>query len=60
LLLRRLTNKEISSALGISERTAKFHVSNILSKLQLDDRRSLFPEQAGFALLTPAPPRSAT
>lgn len=58
LLLRRLTNKEISSALGISERTAKFHVSNILSKLQLDDRRSLFPDAAGFALLTPR--RSAT
>jgi DNA-binding NarL/FixJ family response regulator len=58
LLLRRLTNKEISSALGISERTAKFHVSNILSKLQLDDRRSLFPDRSGFTLLTP--PRSAT
>jgi DNA-binding NarL/FixJ family response regulator len=42
LLMRHLTNKEISSALGISERTAKFHVSNILSKLQLEDRRGLF------------------
>jgi len=62
LLLRRLTNKEISSTLGISERTAKFHVSNILGKLQLEDRRSLFPEQAGFALLTrrvPHKPNSA-
>jgi len=53
LLLRRLTNKEISSALGISERTAKFHVSNILSKLQLDDRRSLFPDPVRLTLLTP-------
>jgi DNA-binding CsgD family transcriptional regulator len=35
LLMRRLTNTEISSALAISERTVKFHVSNILSKLQL-------------------------
>lgn len=43
LLMRRLTNKEISSALGISERTVKFHVSNILSKLQLEDRRGLSP-----------------
>jgi DNA-binding NarL/FixJ family response regulator len=41
LLMRRLTNKEISSALGISERTVKFHVSNILGKLQLEDRRGL-------------------
>jgi DNA-binding NarL/FixJ family response regulator len=44
LLMRRLTNKEISSALSISERTVKFHVSNILSKLHLDDRRGLSPE----------------
>lgn len=41
LLMRRLTNKEISCALSISERTVKFHVSNVLSKLQLEDRRSL-------------------
>jgi DNA-binding NarL/FixJ family response regulator len=41
LLLRRQTNKDISSALKISERTVKFHVSNILSKLQLEDRRGL-------------------
>jgi DNA-binding NarL/FixJ family response regulator len=60
LLLRRLTNKEISSALGISERTAKFHVSNILSKLQLNDRQSLFPEKIGFSLLSPAPRRSTS
>ena len=40
-LLRRLTNKEISCTLGISERTVKYHVSNILSKLQLEDRRGL-------------------
>jgi DNA-binding NarL/FixJ family response regulator len=45
LLMRRLRNKEISSALDISERTVKFHVSNILSKLHLDDRRGLLPER---------------
>jgi DNA-binding CsgD family transcriptional regulator len=45
LLMRRLTNKEISSALGISERTVKFHVSNILGKLQLEDRRGLSPDR---------------
>jgi DNA-binding NarL/FixJ family response regulator len=48
LLMRRLTNKEIGSLLAISERTAKFHVSNILSKLQLDDRAALSPDK--FAL----------
>src|SRR5712692_5523915 len=44
LLMRRLTNKEISSTLKISDRTVKFHVSNILSKLNLDDRRGLLPD----------------
>lgn len=40
-LVRRLTNKEISCTLGISERTVKYHVSNILGKLQVEDRRGL-------------------
>ncbi len=48
LLMRRLTNKEISSALDISERTVKFHVSNILGKLQLADRRGLSVESLTF------------
>ena len=43
LLMRSLTNKEISAALRIGERTVKFHVSNILSKLNLEDRRGLLP-----------------
>jgi DNA-binding NarL/FixJ family response regulator len=50
LLMRRLTNKEISSSLGISERTVKFHVSNILGKLQLEDRRGLSPGKLGFKI----------
>ena len=45
LLMRRLTNKDISSLLAISERTVKFHVSNILSKLQVNDRRGLSPDK---------------
>jgi two-component system NarL family response regulator len=48
MLMRRLTNREIASALGISERTVKFHVSNILSKLQLEDRRGLLPDSSTF------------
>ena len=45
LLMRRLTNKQIGSLLAISERTAKFHVSNILAKLQLRDREGLSPDK---------------
>ena len=41
LLFRRLTNKEIACQLDIGERTAKFHVSNVLSKLGLETRRNL-------------------
>ena len=40
LLFRRLTNKEIAHQLNISERTAKFHVSNVLNKLGLESRRN--------------------
>ena len=43
LLVRHLTNKAISKALDISERTVKFHVSNILAKLGVEDRHALFP-----------------
>jgi len=35
------SNKEIASHLAISERTVKFHVSNILSKLGAERRREL-------------------
>jgi two-component system, NarL family, response regulator DevR len=41
LLFRRLTNKEIARELEISERTAKFHVCNLLNKLGLENRRNL-------------------
>jgi DNA-binding NarL/FixJ family response regulator len=41
LLLRRLSNKEIAGELSISERTAKFHVCNVLNKLGLENRRNL-------------------
>ncbi len=52
LLMRRLTNKEIGNLLDISERTAKFHVSNILGKLQLDDRAGLSPDKFALKPLT--------
>ncbi len=41
LLFRHLTNKEIAHHLNICERTAKFHVSNVLRKLGIENRRNL-------------------
>ena len=38
LVAEGLRNKEIASRLGISERTATFHVGNVLSKLGADGR----------------------
>src|SRR5262249_56860685 len=48
LLMRRLTNKAIAKALLISERTVKFHVSHILAKLGLEDRRALLPQTSAW------------
>ena len=41
LVQRRLSNKEISSILGIGETTVKSHLSNIFAKLGVSDRRSV-------------------
>lgn len=41
LLLSGDSNKEIGSALGIAERTVKYHVSNILNKSQVSSRKEL-------------------
>jgi predicted ATPase/DNA-binding CsgD family transcriptional regulator len=41
LIARHLTNAQIAEALVISERTVESHVSAMLRKLQLPDRRSL-------------------
>lgn len=40
-LLKNLTNKEIANELNISERTVKFHVSNLLSKFKVQRRSDL-------------------
>lgn len=38
LVVDGLSNKQIASALGITERTAKFHVSSLLRKLDVGNR----------------------
>jgi len=40
-LSRGFSNKEIGKTLRISERTVKFHVSNVLQKLNLESRWDL-------------------
>jgi DNA-binding NarL/FixJ family response regulator len=40
-LLENLSNKEIASRLGVSERTIKFHVSNVLAKFAVRRRADL-------------------
>jgi two-component system, NarL family, response regulator LiaR len=46
LLRRRYANKEVAQMLQISESTVKFHVSNILNKLNVSRRRDLFKSEA--------------
>jgi DNA-binding NarL/FixJ family response regulator len=41
LILQNLSNKEIGSKLNMSERTAKFHVSNLLAKYSVKRRADL-------------------
>lgn len=45
-LFRRLSNGEIANILRISERTVKFHVRNILQKLELSSRREILTKWA--------------
>ncbi len=41
LLLQGKTNKEISSVLSVTNRTAQFHSSNVLKKAGVANRREL-------------------
>lgn len=40
-MMHDLSNRDISSALGISIRTVKFHISNILQKVNVKNRKGL-------------------
>ena len=55
LILRGLTNKEISAQLGISESTAKFHVSAILKKCGARSRLDVVREHKIEPALEPVP-----
>jgi DNA-binding NarL/FixJ family response regulator len=52
LLLKSFSNRRIGAVLGISERTAKFHVCNLLRKLQVRTRQELI-EKYGNVLIQP-------
>jgi DNA-binding NarL/FixJ family response regulator len=54
LLMARPSNKEIAAALRISERTVKFHLSNIFNKLGVQDRRSAVERAESWHFLRPA------
>jgi DNA-binding NarL/FixJ family response regulator len=54
LLTQGKSNKEIAAALSITERTAKFHVSSIMSKLGAGNRTEAvtIAAQRGLVKLT--------
>jgi DNA-binding NarL/FixJ family response regulator len=52
LLLKGFSNRRIGTILGISERTAKFHVCNILHKVGVTSRKELLEKDAGVIFPT--------
>jgi len=53
LMQQKVSNRAIAQRLTISERTAKFHVSNILRKLNLSNRRQLLSFCSSRSLTCP-------
>ena len=57
-LLQNLSNKEIAGKLNISERTVKFHVSNLLAKFSVQRRADLILHSFQSRALSPQPGRA--
>lgn len=58
LLVQGLTsNRDLARRMVVSENTVKFHLRNILSKLQLHDRKELVAYAVHHGLATPAKQR---
>jgi DNA-binding NarL/FixJ family response regulator len=53
MLVTRATNREIASQLSISENTVRVHVSNILEKLKLRNRREASAFASRISLMEP-------
>jgi DNA-binding NarL/FixJ family response regulator len=58
-LLENLSNKEIASRMNLSERTVKFHVSNVLAKYRVRRRADLILQNYHARALESAPGNSA-
>jgi DNA-binding NarL/FixJ family response regulator len=56
LVSRGMTNRQIATALLITEKTVKFHVSNLLAKLHSRTRGELIANLASFSLGGPPAP----
>lgn len=57
LVKRRLSNKEISAILAVSEGTIKFHLSNIFAKLGVRDRHAMIDVTSGHPHPLPQKPK---
>ena len=57
LVKRRLSNKEISAILAVSEGTIKFHLSNIFAKLGVRDRHHMIEVTSGHPHPLPEKPK---
>ena len=51
-MARGLGNKQIAAALGISERTVKFHISSLFTKLGAANRTDAVRRAAQAGLIT--------
>jgi LuxR family maltose regulon positive regulatory protein len=55
LLARSLSNKEIGRAMQVGETTVKWHVKNLLAKLDAGTRKEVVVRARILGLLQPAP-----